>query len=104
LTEPDFAAVHAELQKDKHLTLQLVWEEYSAQHPDGYRYSRFCELYQRWRRKLEVVLRQTHRAGEKLFVDYAGRTVPVQDPTSGEIRQAQLSSPFWAVVFPILCK
>jgi len=90
LPEPDFAAMHAELQQDKHLTLQLVWEEYRAQHPDGYRYSRFCERYQRWRRKLEVVLRQVHRAGEKLFVDYAGRTLPVHDPSSGEIREAQL--------------
>ncbi|MCL5745849.1 MAG: IS21 family transposase, partial [Acidobacteria bacterium] len=88
--EPDFAAIHTELQQHKHLTLLLVWQEYRAQHPDGYRYSRFCELYQRWRRKLEVVLRQEHRAGEKLFVDYAGRTVPVQDPASGAIRQAQL--------------
>jgi len=90
LAEPDFASIHDELQRDKHLTLQLVWEEYRARHPDGYRYSRFCELYQRWRRKQQVVLRQEHRAGEKLFVDYAGRTIPVQDPDTGEIRQAQL--------------
>jgi transposase len=88
--EPDYAAIHAELQQHKHLTLQLVWEEYHAQHPDGYRYSRFCELYQRWRRKQEVVLRQEHRAGEKLFVDYAGQTVPVQNPATGEIDEAQL--------------
>jgi len=87
---PDFASVQLELQKDRHLTLQLVWEEYRAIHADGYGYSRFCELYQRWRRKREVVLRQEHRAGEKLFVDYAGRTVPVQNPVSGEISQAQL--------------
>jgi transposase len=88
--EPDFASVHTELQQHKHLTLLLVWEEYRAQNPEGYRYSRFCELYQRWRRKREVVLRQEHRAGEKLFVDYAGRTIPVQNPTAGEIREAQL--------------
>ncbi len=87
---PDFAAIHAELQQHKHLTLQLLWEEYRATCPDGYRYSRFCELYRRWRRQQEVVLRQEHRAGEKLFVDYAGPTVPVQDPTTGEIREAQL--------------
>lgn len=87
---PDFAAVHAELQQHKHLTLQLVWEEYHATHPEGYRYSRFCELYQRWRRQQEVVLRQEHRAGEKLFVDYAGDTIAVQDPANGETRQAQL--------------
>lgn len=87
---PDYAAIHTELQQHKHLTLQLVWEEYRTQNPEGYRYSRFCELYQRWRRKQEVVLRQEHRAGEKLFVDYAGRTIPVQSPASGEMREAQL--------------
>lgn len=88
--EPDYGSIHTELQQHKHLTLQLVWEEYRAQNPDGYRYSRFCELYQRWRRKQEVVLRQEHRAGEKLFVDYAGQTVPVRNPATGEIREAQL--------------
>jgi transposase len=90
LPAPDFPSIHAELQQHKHLTLQLVWEEYRAQNPDGYRYSRFCELYQRWRRQQEVVLRQEHRAGEKLFVDYAGPTIAVKDPSSGDIRQAQL--------------
>jgi transposase len=84
--EPDFASIHTELQQHKHLTLLLVWEEYRAQNPEGYRYSRFCELYQRWRRKRDVVLRQEHRAGEKLFVDYAGRTIPVQNPAAGETR------------------
>jgi transposase len=88
--EPDYAAIHAELQQHKHLTLQLVWEEYRTAQPDGYRYSRFCELYRRWRRRQEVVLRQEHRAGEKLFVDYAGATIPVQDPATGERREAQL--------------
>jgi transposase len=90
LPEPDYAALHAELQQDRHLTLQLLWQEYRAQYPEGYGYSRFCELYQRWRRKAEVVLRQVHRAGEKLFVDYAGRTIPVRDPVTGEVRAAQL--------------
>jgi transposase len=87
---PDFAAVHAELQTHKHLTLQLVWDEYRATHAEGYGYSRFCELYQRWRKRQEVVLRQEHRAGEKLFVDYAGDTIAVRDPESGATRQAQL--------------
>lgn len=90
LPAPDFPSIHAELQQHKHLTLQLVWEEYRAQNPEGYRYSRFCELYQRWRRRQEVVLRQEHRAGEKLFVDYAGATIAVKDPASGETREAQL--------------
>jgi len=95
LPEPDYTGIHAELQKHKHLTLQLVWEEYRAAHPSGYGYSRFCELYQRWRRSQEVVLRQEHRAGEKLFVDYAGKTIAVTDRVTGEQREAQL---FVAVV------
>jgi transposase len=95
LPEPDYGGIHAELQKHKHLTLQLVWEEYRGIHSNGYGYSRFCELYQRWRRTQEVVLRQEHRAGEKLFVDYAGKTIAVQDPVTGERREAQL---FVAVV------
>lgn len=90
LPEPDYSGIHAELQKHKHLTLQLVWEEYRGDHPNGYGYSRFCELYQRWRRTQEVVLRQEYRAGEKLFVDYAGKTLSVQDPATGERREAQL--------------
>jgi transposase len=87
---PDFAAIHQELQTHPHLTLQLVWEEYRQGNPDGYRYSRFCELYRRWHRHLDVVLRQEHRAGEKLFVDYAGDKVPIVDPETGEVRQAAI--------------
>ena len=89
--EPDFAAVHEQLEAHKHVTLQLLWEEYIERHPEGYRYSRFCELYRRWRRRLDVVPRQQHRADEKLFVDYAGATVPVEDPHTGAVRQAQKS-------------
>ena len=73
---PDFAEVRRQLQTHKHLTLQLVWEEYRETQPDGYGYSRFCELYHRWSRNQDVVLRQEHRAGEKLFVDWAGDTIP----------------------------
>jgi transposase len=82
---PDFPALHAQLQQHSHLTLQLAWEEYRQVHPDGYGYSRFCELYGRWRKKQNVVLRQQHQPGEKGFVDWAGATIPVQDPVSGEI-------------------
>ena len=59
-------------------------------HPDGYAYSRFCELYQQWRQRLDVVLRQEHLAGEKLFVDYAGATNPIHDPQGGPERQAAI--------------
>ena len=102
---PDFAAIHEQLQRHRHVTLQLVWEEYRDANPDGYRHSRFCELYQRWRRKLDVVLRQEHKAGEKAFVDWAGSTMPIHDRDTGNVWQASLfvaalgaSSYTWAEV------
>ena len=70
---PDWPAVHREL-KRKGVTLQLLWDEYKAANPKGYQYSTFCLRYRRWRDRLDVVMRQDHRAGEKLFVDYAGQT------------------------------
>ena len=87
--QPDFAVIHKELQ-DKHVTLQLLWEEYRQANPDGYGYSRYCELYQRWRKKLDLVLRQQHKAGEKMFVDWAGATIPVYDRHTGVPWQASL--------------
>jgi len=87
---PDFSSLHQQLQQHPHLTLQLAWEEYRQVHPDGYGYSRFCELYGRWRRKQDVVLRQNHTPGEKGFVDWAGRTIPIQDPQTGEVCVAAL--------------
>lgn len=89
-TLPDLAAIHEDLQKNKHVTLQLLWEEYRQANPEGYRYSRFCYLYQRWRSKLDVVLRQEHKAGEKMFVDWAGATIPVYDRHTGQAWQASL--------------
>ena len=89
-TPPDFAAIHEQLRSNKYVTLQLLWEEYRQANPDGYRYSRFCELYQRWRSKLDVVLRQEHKAGEKMFVDWAGATIPVHDRHTGAAWQAPL--------------
>jgi len=87
---PDFAEIRRQLQTHKHLTLQLVWEEYRETQPEGYGYSRFCELYDRWSRNQDVVLRQDHRAGEKMFVDWAGDTIPIHDPRTGEITPASL--------------
>jgi transposase len=89
-SSPDLAHIHEELRADKHVTLQLLWEEYRQANPEGYRYSRFCELYQRWRSKLDVVLRQEHKAGEKMFVDWAGATIPVHDRHTGQVWQAPL--------------
>jgi transposase len=87
---PDFAEIRRQLQAHKHLTLQLLWEEYRETDPDGYRYSRFCELYHRWSRNQDVVLRQEHHAGEKLFVDWAGDTIPLCDRRTGEVTPASL--------------
>jgi len=64
--------------------------EYKAANPDGYQYSQFCFHYHQWRDKLDVSLRQHHRAGEKLFVDYAGQTIPVTDPATGKTQAAYL--------------
>ena len=87
--EPDWPAIHRELRR-KNVTLQLLWLEYKQEHPHGYQYSQFCDLYRRWRAGLDVVLRQNYRAGEKMFVDYAGQTMPVADPATGQVRQAQV--------------
>jgi transposase len=87
--QPDWEYVHTELKK-KGVTLQLLWEEYKGSRPDSYQLSQFYEIYSQWKRKLNVVLRQTHKAGEKMFVDYAGHTVPVVNRHNGEIMDAQI--------------
>lgn len=89
---PDWPSVHREMKsrKQTRVTLQLLWLEYKQDHPDGLQYSQFCHLYNDWRRGLDRVLRQQHRAGEKVFVDYTGQTVPVVDRTTGEILQAEV--------------
>ena len=86
---PDWSLVHRELRRPN-VTLMLLWQEYRAEHPDGYGYSRFCELYGEWRRSVSATMRQTHVAGEKLFVDFAGDTVAVIDPLTGDIRPAHI--------------
>jgi transposase len=87
--EPDFGAIHLELRR-KHVTLQLLWEEYRGAHPDGYEYSRYCDLYRRWAAKLSPTMRQTHRAGEKTFVDFSGDGLTIADPLTGECQTAPL--------------
>jgi transposase len=87
---PDFKNIREQLQRHSHLTLQLIWSEYREQQADGYSYSQFCELYQRWRAKQDVVLCQDHKAGERLFVDWAGATIPVCTAETGEVWQAPL--------------
>jgi len=75
--QPDFTAVRQERQKHHELTLELLWEEYREQHPGGYSYSRFCKLYRCWKKRQDVVLRQEHIPGEKLFLDWAGATIAI---------------------------
>jgi transposase len=86
---PDFTLVTAELAR-KGVTLALLWQEYKATHPDGLQYSAFCERYATFRQSREVVMRQSYRAGEKLFVDFAGPTMPITDQATGEVRQASI--------------
>ena len=88
--EPDWAEIHREL-KRKHVTLTMLWDEYIERCPEGYRYSRFCELYRNWASRLSVTMRQAHIGGDKLFVDYAGDTVPViVDRLTGQVHPAQI--------------
>jgi transposase len=87
---PDWAYVHTELRK-KGVTLQLLWLEYREDHPDGYGYSQFANRYAGWRRRTDVVMRQVHRAGEKLFVDFPGQTISIYDPlTDAVVLRAEL--------------
>jgi len=80
---PDCAALHAERRKPG-VTLELLHLEYLEQHPDGYRYTQFCEIYRRWLGRRGLSMRQVHHAGEKLFVDYAGQKPSFIDPATGE--------------------
>jgi transposase len=90
LAEPNFAEISVELSR-KGMTRQLLWEEYAEQHPKNhYSYSRFTVLYRAWHKTQRLSMRQTHRAGEKLFVDYAGLTLKRVDPATGEERPAQV--------------
>ena len=86
---PDWPLLHRELKRPG-VTLSLLWEEYRAVHRDGYGYSRFCDLYRDWRGRLAPTMRQTHVAGDKLFVDYAGARADVIDGLTGEVRTAQI--------------
>lgn len=87
---PDWTKVREELNRRDHkVTLTLLWHEYKAQHPDGYQYSQFAELYRRFERKLSVVLRQQHRGGEKSFVDFCDG-LALTNPVTGERIATQL--------------
>ena len=88
---PDCAWIHGELKRHRHVTLQLLWEEYAGRYgAAAYRRSAFCQIYRRWEKRLKRSMRQRHFAGEKLFVDYAGRTVPIYGRGGAEAFRAQL--------------
>ena len=86
---PEWSSIHSELRR-KHVTLALLWEEYKTQNSDGYQYSQFCELYGRWAKTLDIWMRQEHRGGEKLFVDFSGDGIRWVDPITGEEQEAAL--------------
>ena len=86
---PDYDYIHTEMRK-KGVTLSLLWQEYKEQDPHGYQYSQFCHRYRQWAAKIDPVMRQEHRAGEKMFVDYTGQTVTVNDLHINQVRKAQI--------------
>jgi len=93
--EPDYANIHKELTK-KGVTKQLLWEEYKQIHGNnGYQYSMFCKRYRDWVNTLKRSMRQVHKAGEKLFIDYCGPTIPIVNVETGEFRQAQIFVATW---------
>jgi transposase len=87
---PDWLEVHHERTRGKHVTLQLLWLEYKRDHPDGWGYTQFCAHYHRWLGRQDVVMRFEYVAGERMFVDFCGDTLPITDPKTGEIWQAQV--------------
>lgn len=88
-TQPDWKYIHQEMQK-KNVTLQLLWEEFIEQHPEGCGYSQFCFHYYGWKKNLDLSMRQDHKLGEKCFVDFAGHTIPIINQDTGEVKKAQI--------------
>ena len=87
--EPDWAAFARELKRPG-VNLMVLWEEYRETNPDGYGYSRFCDLFREFERRLSPVMRQHHAAGDKVFVDYSGKKIGIVDPATGEVREAEI--------------
>lgn len=86
---PDFVQIHHDLKKPA-VTLMLLWQEYKEKNPDGYQLTQFCQLYHAFAQTLRVTLRQTYTAGEVMFVDYSGQTVPIYDRETGAVSQAEI--------------
>jgi transposase len=89
LVEPDWAELARELKRPG-VNMMILWEEYRAAHPGGYGYSRFCDLFRGFERRLTPVMRQHHVAGDKVFVDYSGKRIAIVNPATGEIREAEI--------------
>ena len=87
--EPDWPALVRELKRPG-VNLLVLWDEYREVHPTGYAYSRFCQLFREFEQRLSPTMRQQHVAGDKAFVDYSGKRVPIIDPATGEVRQAEI--------------
>ena len=87
--EPDWSVLVREFKRPG-VNLLVLWEEYRAVHPEGYAYSRFCQLFREFERRLSPTMRQQHVAGHKAFVDYSGKLVPITDPVTGEVRTAEI--------------
>lgn len=94
-TLPDWEHVHKELHSHSYVTLQLLWQEYIATHPDGYSYPRFCVYYREWAKRFKVYMRQRHIGGEKLFVDYSGKKPRIRDQRTALDREAELLVMAW---------
>ncbi len=90
----DFEYLHQELKRPG-VTLQLLWEEYRREHPNGYSYSQFCNHYRSWKKKLKTWMRQYHVGGEKVFADYSGKKPVIVNPITGEVQQAELFVMSW---------
>jgi len=86
---PDFEYIHQELKKPG-VTMYLLWQEYKQANGNGYEYSQFRKYYYQYVRKIDVTLRQRHKFGESMFVDYAGQTVPIYDRMTGAVSEAQI--------------
>ena len=87
--EPSWATLVVEMKKPG-VTMMMLWEEYRAAEPDGYGYSRFCDLFRGFERRLSPTMRQDHIAGDKVFVDYSGKKLAIYDPHTGEVREAEI--------------
>jgi transposase len=86
---PDMDVLHQELRR-KNVTLKLLWSEYRREVPEGYGYSQFCAYYNRWKSRIDPVMRQSYGPGEKMFVDWGGQTVAIHDRETGEVNEASI--------------